>query len=351
MAKAPTPASDAIMTPDKMKPLLALSKHEPVQAAIGLTADGEALILLDKRAKPKKVLAMLRADAAKAKLPLNASSLRFGRAEVDADYDSAMVRFFINKDAPGNMRLKLVEVVKRVPYQKVEINVDPSLEEESEEHETEESRDAPPPVIAAAPPPPPPAAGEDPKVALSHKLAALMQGIPKVAGGDPVVQHSLAALAAPAAAALKAGDLEAARVAMEALGHAMAASMHQAAPSADLLALFRDAREEVDAGLNKLQEAMRGTQDADMIRIADLGMYGMTDGEGVGLLKALMDLRGAAPEQRAASSRAARAAAAAYKAAVFKHVLVDLVDANPFGIAVGIKAKLGPALDTIAATA
>ena len=46
MAKAPT--SDAIMTPEKMKPLLALSKQEPVQAAIGLTADGDGLILFDK---------------------------------------------------------------------------------------------------------------------------------------------------------------------------------------------------------------------------------------------------------------------------------------------------------------
>jgi hypothetical protein len=52
MAKAP--ASDAIMTPDKMKPLLALSKREPVSAAIGLTTDGEGLILLHKKAKPKK---------------------------------------------------------------------------------------------------------------------------------------------------------------------------------------------------------------------------------------------------------------------------------------------------------
>jgi hypothetical protein len=180
-----------------------------------------------------------------------------------------------------------------------------------------------------------------------------MQGIAKAAGGDATVQHRLVALAAPAAAALKAGDLEAARVAMEVLGHAMATAVRHemAPPSADLLALFRDAKEEVDTGLTALQEAMRGTQDEDLIRIADLGIYGMTDGKGVGLMKALMDLRGAAPEQRAASSRQARDAAAAYKAAVFKHVLVDLVDANPFGIPVGIKAKLGPALDTIATTA
>src|SRR5258708_26084897 len=158
-AKAKGPASDSIMTADKMKPLLALSKHEPLHAAIALTNDGEGLILLDKKAKPKKVMSMLRADAAKAKIALNNATVRFGRAEVDTEYDSGMVRFFINKDAPGNMRVKLVEVVKRIAYQKVEINVDPSLELEPEEDEesTAESETTTSDAPAADAPPQAPA--------------------------------------------------------------------------------------------------------------------------------------------------------------------------------------------------
>src|SRR5262249_22608691 len=124
--KAKATAADSIMTPDQMKPMLALSKKEPVQAAIGLTSDGEGLIVLHKKARTKKVMSMLRQKAGKAKVQLNGGSLRFGRAEVDTEYDPGMVRFFVNKDAPGNMRARLVEVVKRIPYQKVEINVDPS---------------------------------------------------------------------------------------------------------------------------------------------------------------------------------------------------------------------------------
>jgi hypothetical protein len=135
--KAKEPASDSIMAADKMKPLLALSKREPVQAAIGLTADGEGVILLDRKLKPKKVVALLKANAAKAKLQLQPSSLRFGKAEVDTDYDPGMVRFFLNKEAPGNMRAKLVEVVKRIPYQKVELNIDSSFDEEPEDEEPE----------------------------------------------------------------------------------------------------------------------------------------------------------------------------------------------------------------------
>ena len=87
--------------------------------------------------------------------------IAIGRAEVDTDYDSGMVRFFVNKDAPGNMRVKLVEVVKRIPYQKVEINVDPAIEEEPEETEGEEApggATATAPPVDSAPPPPPPAA-------------------------------------------------------------------------------------------------------------------------------------------------------------------------------------------------
>lgn len=120
---------------------------------------------------------------------------------------------------------------------------------------------------------------------------------------------------------------------------------------AELLALFRDAKEEVDTGLNELQKKMRETENEDMIRVADYGMYGMTSGEGVGLMKALFDLRAAAPDRRDAMAKAARDAAAAYKAAVFKHKLVDLVDRNPFGVKVGIKVRLGAALDTIARNA
>ena len=90
--KSKGPASDSFMTADKMKPLLALSKREPVQAAFGLTSDGEGVLLLDKKMKPKKVLSVLKATAGKSKIQLQPSTLRFGKAEVDTDYDSGMVR-------------------------------------------------------------------------------------------------------------------------------------------------------------------------------------------------------------------------------------------------------------------
>jgi hypothetical protein len=358
MAKAP--ASDSIMTPEKMRPLLALSKHEPVQAAFGMTNDGEPLILLDKKAKPRRVLAMLRGDAAKAKLQLNSASVRFGRAEVDPDYDPGMVRFFVNKESPGVTRVRLLEVIKRVPFQKVELNVDPSLEAEEEEHDHEDTGSSVSGSDIPTPPPMPPSGQSQPDIAtLRHELSVLVQNIGKIAANDADLRGRLTHLAIAPNEALKAGDLVAAHAGIVALGHAMSEAMHRTGGVAqgphrsgeELLALFRDAKETVDAGINRLQAAMRDTQNEDLVRIADIGMYGMTNGEGVGLMKALMELRGAAPERREALAKATRDAAVAYKQAVFGHKLVDLVDNNPWDVPVGIKATLGPALDIIATAA
>ena len=228
--KGKAPASDTIMDPGEMKPLLALSKREPVHAAVGITSDGDGIILLDKKKKPKKVLAELKASAAKAKIQLQPSTLRFGKAEVDTDYDSGMVRFFLNKEAPGNMRVKLLEVVKRVPYQKVEINIDPSFEDEPDD-ETEgqdatTSTDAPPPPPPGAPPPPGQPALDATK--LEQALAQLTLAIPKVAASDDVLQKSLVALAMTAQGSLKAKDLAKASEGIEALRRALGEAMDAA---------------------------------------------------------------------------------------------------------------------------
>ena len=126
-------AGDAIMSPAEMKPLLLLSKREPINAVIGMTKSHEGIILLSRRVKPKRLLAQLKLDAHKLKIDLDLTSLRFGRAEVDTDKDSGMIVFKVNKDAPGALRLKILELVKRVPYEKVEIEVDGKFESEPED--------------------------------------------------------------------------------------------------------------------------------------------------------------------------------------------------------------------------
>ena len=82
---------------------------------------------------------------------MDAASLRFGKAEVDTEYDPGMVRFFVNKEAPGKMRIGLIPLFKQISYSKVEFNVDAGFEEEPEEEEGQETT----PASAPSPAPPP----------------------------------------------------------------------------------------------------------------------------------------------------------------------------------------------------
>lgn len=134
---------DDIMSPAELKPLLAMSKREPVNAAIGMTRDHEGVILLDRRIKPRKLLAQLKAEARKVKLELDITSLRFGRAEVDTAANSGLVVFTVNKEPPGALHMKLLELIRRVPYGKVEIGVDQKFEEEPEDEDDEHTATTP----------------------------------------------------------------------------------------------------------------------------------------------------------------------------------------------------------------
>jgi hypothetical protein len=352
MAKAP--AGDSIMAAAQMKPLLALSKREPVQAAIGLTADGEGLILLDKKAKPKRVVSMLKAGAAKAKLQLNAASLRFGRAEVDTDYDPGMVRFFVNKDTPGNMRIKLIEVVRRIPYQKVEINVDASLELEPEEDDVQQPEAASAPAAATPGPvapaaPPAPATPRLDIAGLRRILEGLAGRIAQTAGDDATRKAQLVALAVSANNAVKAEDLRAAAIAVKQLSDAVGASPG-AQPRADgagsTLTIWADAKDQVDSQLSGLYQLLREPGITVFTRVADeienvLGSFRTA------LVTALLDFDRAGAGDRDVRRKAVLDVVADYRSRLGTDPHVIAADTNPLGVPVTARATLGAALDSI----
>ena len=391
MAKA---ASESIMAPDKMKPLLALSTSKPVQAAIGLTVDGEGIILLDKRAKPRKVMSMLRGDAGKAGLKLNAATLRFGRAEVDTDYDATMVRFFINKEAPGNMRIKLVEVVKKIAYQKVEFNVDPALEEDTEEEDvasggeasatapvtaapSEAARPAPAggPAPRVAPPPPPAPPALDGAV-LMGQLRDLIGRIPAAAGDDASRKAALSALAGAAGAGLKSGDLAAAAEAIGKLRAALAAPAASpgTAPASDgariadaaaggtagavaygkARLIWISTRKKVIGDIDKVMEGLRaGYADEDLGD--DLAVQFKSQVEPIltSLDESLADALDDAINQTDAAKRAAKVAEARaivgrYQSYLAGEPLIAWLDENPF-VPVSIAATLSNTLQALSA--
>ena len=123
-----------LMSAAELKPLLMQSKRKPVSCVIGMTKDKQGVLLLDKKVKPRKLLAEAKTQARSAGLELDLVSLRFGRASVDAA-DSGTVQFVVNKDAPGALRPKLVEKLRPAGIRKCEIGVDAALESESEDDE------------------------------------------------------------------------------------------------------------------------------------------------------------------------------------------------------------------------
>ena len=125
--------SGSLMSPAEMKPLLLLSKREPVSAVIGLTKGKEGVVFLAKKVKPRKLVAQVKKQAADAKIELDMTSLRFGRASVDSAVDSALVTFTVNKEAAGALKPKLLPQLKKVGFAKCAIVVDASLENEDDD--------------------------------------------------------------------------------------------------------------------------------------------------------------------------------------------------------------------------
>ena len=201
------PSPDDLMDHAEIKALLAISKREPVSCAIALSADKDGVVLMHKKAKPRKLAAMLRAEAKKLKLALDPSSIRFGTASVDTELDSSLVTMRINKEPPGVMAPKMKERLKKAGIQKVEFIVDESLEAEPEEDEVGDSEE--------------PAAAPD-WVALAVELTTLVKGIVAAAGGDAGRQQTLVKLAGAANSALKAAaDVAATTAAIAALREAL----------------------------------------------------------------------------------------------------------------------------------
>jgi hypothetical protein len=240
---------DDIMAPAAMKPILTTAKGgAPASCALGLTKQKEGVLLLDKRKKPKGLLAELKKQAAAIGLELELPSLRFGQAKVDTDTDAGLLTFVVNKDSGGTTQHKMLERVKKAGFTKVEIIVDTTLENEEEEDgpaapaAADAAAEPAPPDLgaapepqaepasapeaqaepeAAAPPAPEPAAGGQDATALTRTLTDLVrQMIPAIAT-DPTQGNALKSLATQAQTGLKSGDLAGAASAIEALRQAL----------------------------------------------------------------------------------------------------------------------------------
>lgn len=254
-----------IMKPAEIKAILAQARRgNPASCAIALTKEKDSVILLDKRKKPKAVLGDLKKAASSAGIVLDGTTLRFGRATVDAEVDSSLLVLMVNKEAPASMRLGLLEQLKKAGFGKLEIIVSVELEAEAEDESPSPSPAAPPgqgdaqatptePVAettaaasasdAATPPSPepPPGTGTAPtdaattdseagdqaaaakvEQALTRTLTDLVRRMLPVIAQNPGQKTTLMQLANDAQASLKRGDLDDVAALVEKLRDAIA---------------------------------------------------------------------------------------------------------------------------------
>ena len=111
--------------------------------------------------------------------------------------------------------------------------------------------------------------------------------------------------------------------------------------------IWRAAREQVNAEIGALALHLGRTPDPQLQRIATFGLNGASGKLSVGLLTALSEADAATPEQQPSARAKARDVVAEYRGFLQQNRLVRLLDENPFGVTVTIRATLGAALTEI----
>ena len=213
-----------LMSPAELKQALKFAKRRPAACVIGFTKDRQAVILVDRRKKPRKLLAEATTKAKAAGLQLDPASMRFGRVSVDGSSDSAQANIIVNKRVPGAIRHGLMPQMRAAGFQRLTINDDPALETEADDGTDDADQDgddadlegseAGVTVNGAAPSSP----DAD---ALKDELRGLVEQVRPAMAADPSRKGPLLALAKDATARFQAGDLVGTKAGIEALRTAL----------------------------------------------------------------------------------------------------------------------------------
>lgn len=328
------------------KQLLKKSKTEPVSCALAMGEDGKsALMVLDKLKAPRALLTQLQKDHPKATKQV------FGTAEVDEERDPKLVRVHVNK-AGGGLARRLIKTLKGTGYNKVELVLDDGSVAERAGGEEEEAGEAQGTEGAATaevpPPPPPPPQPKHDAGQLTRALKALVERVAAIRDADQ--RAGLLKLANAAQGHLKTNELAEAEQSIVALNQALANGAKAGAqqPAQKLQPVWQNAKESLDGKLEQLARELRALDDEDANQVAEYGLFGLTSGrETVGLIKALVEYDGADGGRRAQAGAALRQATAAYRKSLEANPIAEMLDANPFGVDLGLRATLGGALQQI----
>ena len=105
------------------------AEDKPASCVIGLTKSRQAVILLDRLKKPRKLLGEAKAQAKAEGLDLDLSSLRFGRVSVSGKEAG----FTVNKAVPPAAQQAMKAPMRAAGHPHFTVNADPSIEDEPED--------------------------------------------------------------------------------------------------------------------------------------------------------------------------------------------------------------------------
>lgn len=184
------------------------------------------------------------------------------------------------------------------------------------------------------------------------ELVSLGPLIQKALAAQPGKKDAILQVVARIKADAQAGKTDAVAAALAALRKVVGADPTPSRAPVDPQAVrtgreaYLAAKEAVGVDLNGLQVALRDLGEPRFARVADAGLNGITGKLQVGLEVALLNLIASGGTDAAARAKAL-SLVAEFRQFVTTDPIVQLCDTNPFGVAVGIRAKLVPALNVV----
>lgn len=114
-------------------------------------------------------------------------------------------------------------------------------------------------------------------------------------------------------------------------------------------AVWIAAIEEVDEQIDRLQRALRASDDEDLVEIAEFGLNGVTGNFRTPVMKAVRELDVALDEYLGLAAQALSTAVGAFREHVKSSQEIMACDENPFNVKVTIRTTLGAAFDSLEA--
>lgn len=109
------------------------------------------------------------------------------------------------------------------------------------------------------------------------------------------------------------------------------------------VAQFRDASDNIDGQIGRLQTVLKEAGDGELAEIAEYGLNAVTGGFKVPLMAVLRELDPAAPKPQLV--KRARTVVSGFRGHLGRDERVLACDENPFGVRMTVRSTLGGALD------